>query len=261
MPSTSVGMIAADTLRSRAYLSALCRESMNPSHIIFLPLELRSPQEFPNPKTLDQLRGYRGPLIKEANFDFDCDIRSFAIEHEIPFTEAESGDINHPSVIDLVASAAPTVFVYSGYGGVILHRAVLRSGKRFLHVHGGFVPEYRGSTTAYYSLLEEKSMGASAIFLTEQIDKGPVVARAKFPPPDPAEAIDLVFDSAARANLLVSVLQRYHQSGIFEEVDQIASEGFTYYVIHPFLKHVAMLGIQSSTLAEVDLKNESVKTD
>lgn len=261
LDSSCVGMIAADTFRSRAYLSAMCSESIKPCHIIFLPLEHRRAQELSNARIRRQLEDYQGPLAKEANFDFDCDIKSFAIEHKIPFIEADSGDINHPGVIEMVRSAQTSVLVYSGYGGVILRQPVLSSGKKFLHVHGGFVPQYRGSTAAYYSLLEEKSIGASAIFLTEQIDKGPVIGRAKFPPPCPGEAIDLIFDSAARARLLVSVLKRYRQTGRFEEVEQTKTEGFTYYVIHPVLKHVAILGTQTPIFQGVDSKDESQQKD
>ena len=38
--------------------------------------------------------------------------------------------------------------------------------KKFLHVHGGYLPDYKGSTTNYYSLINENTIGASAIFLT-----------------------------------------------------------------------------------------------
>ena len=51
--------------------------------------------------------------------------------------------------------AGPEIIIYSGYGGVILKEKVLSQGKKFLHVHGGFLPQYKGSTTNYYSILNE----------------------------------------------------------------------------------------------------------
>ena len=51
---------------------------------------------------------------------------------------------------------------------------------KFLHIHGGYVPAFKGSTTNYYSLLAEGQLGASAIFLTEDLDSGPKLHRQKF---------------------------------------------------------------------------------
>ena len=49
---------------------------------------------------------------------------------------------------------------------VLLKEKILDTGKKFLHIHGGYLPDYKGSTTNYYSLINENTIGASAIFLT-----------------------------------------------------------------------------------------------
>ena len=43
-------------------------------------------------------------------------------------------------------------------------RKILSLEKYYLHIHGGPLPQYRGSTTKYYSLLKSNTVGASAIF-------------------------------------------------------------------------------------------------
>ena len=86
-------------------------------------------------------------------------------------------------------------------------------------------------------------MGASAIFLTEEIDCGPILARRKFPAPEGGcKEIDHVYDAAARARVLVDTLIAYQKFGQWSGELQCYQGGKVYYVIHPILKHLAILG-------------------
>ena len=49
------------------------------------------------------------------------------------------------------------VSLYPGKKGVIKDQSLLKK-KFFLHSHSGKLPEYKGSTTIYYSLLKEKNL-------------------------------------------------------------------------------------------------------
>ena len=108
-------------------------------------------------------------------------------------------------------------------------------------MHGGYLPDFKGSTNNYYSLLAEGTIGASAIFLTPEIDGGPVIRRRRFAPPAQRTRIDHIYDSAARARVLVDTLEawRIHGDWVFELPNN--SLGDTYYIIHPVLKHLAIL--------------------
>jgi methionyl-tRNA formyltransferase len=108
-------------------------------------------------------------------------------------------------------------------------------------VHGGYLPDYKGSTTNYYSLIVENTLGASAIFLSEEIDSGPVLLRREFPPPANRQAIDHIYDSGARAKVLVETLKNYMKCGGWEFELPANIGGETYYIIHPVLKHIAIL--------------------
>ena len=99
------------------------------------------------------------------------------------FEIAPNGNINSDEIIKIIESRLEQVFIFSGYGGVLLEDRILDTGKKFLHVHGGYLPDYKGSTTNYYSLIDENTIGASAIFLTKEIDCGPILLRKKFLPP------------------------------------------------------------------------------
>jgi methionyl-tRNA formyltransferase len=135
----------------------------------------------------------------------------------------------------------PRLVVFSGFGGEILKKDLLDSGAPLLHLHAGRLPDYRGSTTVYYSYIRERRLGVSALFLRERIDQGPVIARKWYPPPPPGMELDYLYDSAIRADLLVQVMTEWARYGKFRRlIRQSPNEGTVYYVIHPLLKHVAL---------------------
>lgn len=242
---TDIGMIAGDTSRSRAYLQALARNELLPNYV----LVLENASAKPLPGQLDKSQFHHAServddveeCWSEAHFDSNRSIKILLDEFDIPYQVSASKDINDPSVVEAIRLRSESVFIYSGFGGVLLREDVLSIGKHFLHVHGGYLPDYKGSTTNYYSLLVEKTLGASAIFLSAEIDSGPILLRQKFPPPANRQAIDHIYDSGARAKVLVETLRNYLKCGGWEYELPANTGGETYYIIHPVLKHIAIL--------------------
>jgi len=155
--------------------------------------------------------------------------------------------VNSPEIAKTLRDIAPKLVVYSGYGGEIVSSELLGLNAPFLHIHGGWLPDYRGSTTIYYSILRERNCSASAILLSNEIDAGPVIARESYPVPPAGVDVDYVYDSAIRADLLVRVLGDYNNQGGWRTLNpQTSEQGRDYYVIHPVLKHLAMLAIGNS---------------
>ena len=64
--------------------------------------------------------------------------------------------------------------------------------------------------------------------------------RRKFIPPEDRTQIDHIYDSAARAKVLVETLQEYENTGEFQCKEDLG-KGETYFIIHPILKHIAIL--------------------
>jgi methionyl-tRNA formyltransferase len=244
MPLKDVAMVAANTARSKAYLQALVQNGLAPSHVLLMreraatPLPGQSAAEVgPQEASKDMAHTEYLGLRLRPHLSLEGLLR----DEEIPFTEVPSADINSGPVIEALRERSESTFVYSGVGGQILRAAVLGVGKRFLHVHGGFVPNFKGSTTNYYSLLAERRCGASAIFLTAELDAGPVLMRRRFPPPPDRTLLDYVYDPLFRARVLVDVLAAYARTGSWPCDADAAGEGETYFVIHPVLRHIAML--------------------
>jgi methionyl-tRNA formyltransferase len=239
-------MIAADTSRSRAYLQALARNGILPNRVLLM--ERTADRIHPGQDTASEAPPQTvcaadvDDCWSEACFDPVEPMRVLLDRLNISYVPCRVADINDASTISLIRQRSESVFIYSGFGGALLRRDVLSIGVRFLHVHGGYLPDYKGSTTNYYSLLAEGTLGASALFLSEEIDSGPVLLRRKFPVPADVRAIDHIFDAAARAKVLVDTLRAYVTNGTWEVLVSENNCGETYYVIHPVLKHIAILG-------------------
>lgn len=240
-------MIAADTSRSKAYLQSLVRNNMYPSLVLLLDnfddkllpgqLSLRDsrPQ---SPQGLNR-NSFDNDLWSEACFNPETPLIDTLVSARIPHRLLPSKDLNDPLVVSQISELEETVIIFSGYGGVLLREPILSTGKRFLHIHGGYLPNYKGSTTNYFSLIEDGEMGASAIFLVEEIDSGPVLCRMKFPTPPDKTKIDHIYDSAARAKVLLEVLNRYANNKRWEIELEQNIDGESYYIIHPVLKYIA----------------------
>lgn len=156
----------------------------------------------------------------------------------------DSDTVNSPSICALIQDISPELVVYSGYGGQIVGNKLLSLGIPFLHVHGGYLPEFRGSTTQYYSMIQDRLCGVSAILLTNHIDQGPVVAKKTYPVPEPFIDMDYQYDNALRADLLAEVLARWDLHSLENKTAQSSEEGGMFYIIHPVLKHLAILSLQ-----------------
>lgn len=235
-------MICADTTRSRAYLQNLRRAGLRPARVLAMT---RSDADLPG-QARDLLPvapgcAERDDLWSLAHFDPNTKLADDLEAFGAPVDWLDKSDINDPAVVEALSSAPGGVALYSGFGGQILRDPVLNVGKRILHVHGGYLPAFRGSTTNYYSLLAEGTLGASAIFMTAEIDAGPILMRRKFPTPPDKTCMDHLHDSAARAVVLIDTLSAWIETGEWPLVQPGSDEvARTYYVIHPVLKHVAI---------------------
>jgi methionyl-tRNA formyltransferase len=228
-------LIAAHSARSQAYVQTLTAHGLLPSHALLLG-DAPSPttESRPSPEYL------HGVLLPDLGLPL---ARSLA-EAKVPHTRLDTRDINATEVLETVARLAPRLIIFSGYGGQIVKPPLIELGIPLLHVHSGWLPVYRGSTTVYYSLLEEQRCAASAILLDTRIDTGPVLARKSYPAPPRGTDIDLRYDTGIRADLLLDVIRRYQRTGqLSVEMQQRLDEGNTYYVIHPVLKHLALLSL------------------
>ena len=217
-------MVAADTTRTISYLEHLIKYNLIPSYILLL------------------LNKNNKLLPGQKNSANENEIIILLEDSGIQYEIASNTDINNDEVIRIIANREEKVFIYSGYGGVLLKDKIIESGKKFLHMHGGFLPDFKGSTANYYSLIMDNTIGASAIFINKEIDCGPILCRRKFSPPKKRTEIDHSSDSEVRAKILIECLMNYVNSGTWGYELKNNLGGETFYIIHPVLKHLAILG-------------------
>ena len=237
---SNFGLILSDTSRSRAYLSAISKNKIFPKIVVLLD-EDSSINTLPGKLSKNFEQKIIDDQWPEANFNPTASLYDLLEDLNLNFVVAGSRDINDLDVINLLARFNVDMYVYSGYGGAILREKILSIEKSFLHIHGGYLPKYKGSTTNYYSILDCGYIGASAILLTKEIDSGPIIKRIKTNSYIQKDKIDHIYDSAIRSRLLVEVLREWINKNEFNfELDDNLG-GNIYYIIHPVLKHIAIL--------------------
>ncbi len=232
-------LLAAPTARSRAYIQALVAAGLLPERVVLLGEE----SDPPGP-ALHAVRQWQGLVLP----DHGESIAATCGGAGIPVQACAAGSVNEEEAGGILRALAPRVLIYSGAGGQIVSASVLGLGFPFLHVHSGYLPDYRGSTTLYYALLNGDAPGVTAIVLDRTIDTGPVIARRTYPRPPQGMDIDQVFDPAIRADLLVHVVADFSRRGALEPIEmQDPAVGVSYYVIHPVLKHLGILSLASAS--------------
>lgn len=233
-----IGMIAADSPRTAAYLQLLVRHQFLPAHVIV----------FANAKNkagVSYEQNIKNTLgSNPANtdyFDPSVGLLEFLETNKISYEIADADNINIPSIIVMLQKREEKYFIYSGLGGQILKDEILNCGKLFLHLHPGRVPDYRGSTTVYYSILNENKCFVSAFFMEKKIDAGPFIKMKQYGKPADGQMIDIIYDPYIRADLLVEIIGEYVKTGTFTKLSQPPGKNETYFIIHPVLKHIAIL--------------------
>jgi len=240
MQLDGVVLLAAHTARSQAYLQALIANDLYPGQVILFGKE--RPVEIERNARLVSWQGVDFPDLGESLLQ-GCKRAGISV------TSCSADDVNAEEIAQCVSNFAPRIVIYSGVGGQLVSEHLLGLGPRFLHMHSGWLPRYRGSTTLYYALLEGELPGVTALFLGREIDTGPVVTKRHYPRPPIDIDLDQIYDSAIRADLLVRVMREYAHSGVLPAVEhQNPEEGVTYYVIHPVLKHLAILSLSTSEM-------------
>jgi methionyl-tRNA formyltransferase len=236
--SGGILFLAANTPRSQAYTQAFATRGIALDQVILFDrpdaaqpgkAKLASPPSIP---TAVPLPDPRIPLLQSLN----------SLTAQVQRIEAES--VNDPAIFTAAKAAAASLVIYSGYGGQLVSRALLSLGPPFLHAHSGWLPDYRGSTTVYYSLLAGKGCGVSVIGMVPAIDQGPILARRHYPAPPVGVDIDYFYDSAIRADLIADVVTQWQQDGRLDPV-AVDGDGADYYVVHPLLKHLALLSLEA----------------
>lgn len=235
--------LAANTARSQGYAQALINAGYALSSAVLInKLDQNALGQLKADTNIEYINGSKDELFY-PDFSIPLSVSLAALSQRVDIVD--SGTVNDKKIIEIIKAANPDLVIYSGFGGEIVKSEILSLGPRLLHMHSGYLPEYRGSTTVYYSILNEKRCGVSAILLRGEIDVGEIVKRVWFDAPSKEINIDYFYDVAIRAYTLVQVLDEWKVNKTFSNIEkQSMDEGELYYVIHPLLKHLAIMSLE-----------------
>jgi len=230
-----IGLLLQPSLRSIAYLSVMKELGVAPQEVVLMDVPISK---------LDAVRvESRNFNYKEDFFDVDLDIRQILENWGCVTHVVSTGSANDPQVHAAIDQCESAQIIFTGGG--ILSKKTLSRGKSFIHAHPGYLPEFRGSTCFYYSLLTDLSLAATVFFMEEKIDTGQIIARQRFRMNYQVEKsqplfVDYILDPYIRAETLKKALVQYIKKGLFEQKPQPLAARPAYYVMHPLLRHLAI---------------------
>ncbi len=232
-------LLAGNTSRAKSYAQILAKNtSQNEVQGLFFG---HAEKEYAVPTldehTLDFLEK-NGLFVPDLSESLDHTFQ----KREWSFTHIHTADANGEEVLSMIASTQCDIVVFAGYGGQILKEPHFYLGKKYLHMHPGELPIERGSTTIYYSILNKRQCSVTAFYMTEKIDAGEDVLCQTYPLPKRGVNIDAWFDNIIRADCLERTIEIIgNQNDVLQKTNARSEE---YYVIHPVLKHVALLSLK-----------------
>ena len=235
-------LLAVNNNRSKAYLQNLIKNNFIPNKIIVLDNNKNNLIEATeNDKLISKFTKQKSiKKIIELNIWFDEKehILTSIKNNGIKFCIIDSLDVNSQKVINEINRLEDEYIIYSGPSGTILRSEILSKQKKFIHVHPGWLPEFKGSTTIYYSSLLESKIGCSVIFLEKKIDEGPILYRKKYKITERNIDFDYTLDPLIRAKTLIE----FFNTKKIEPKKQSGNGGNSvFYIIHPLLKHLSII--------------------
>jgi len=231
-----IGLIGGNTTRTKAYLQILFK-----NNIYINKCYIMSDSEVTLEKEAAEYNKKNIGLMEQKYFVAEEPILYTLNENKVDYEIIQTEDINSLIMLDKIRTLNEDFLIYSGFGGQILKEDLFKLGKKYIHVHAGILPQYRGSTTVYYSMINENMCGASAIFLNPKIDEGDIVASAAYPLPIDGANIDYIYEPWVRAKVLLKALEEFADKKKFYPIKQSCENQNIYYIIHPVLKHIALL--------------------
>lgn len=221
------GIIISSNSRSISYLRALIKNNISISKIIFL----------------------RDKNNKKVNQTIFKILKNIKEKKKIKIFDSKN--INNSKISDYLNKTELKTFIvslYSGASGIIKNKNLLRR-KKFIHSHPGKLPNYKGSTTIYYSILKEQKIWCDTFFLNEKIDEGNVILSKKYPLPRNIHHIEKDYDIKIRTDNLIQSIKKLNLKKSMKvrvkAYKNLKKSKLNYYVIHPILRHIVYKKFQN----------------
>lgn len=233
-------LLSGNTYRSRAYAQTI--ESLQLKNIeicaVFYGYDKKNCPKIDIDSTSDSF--FKKEILFIPNFNENP--KDTFSKNNWEFSSLATDDANSSEIIDCISEYSPDIVVFAGYGGQILKSNHFKLPCKYLHMHPGNLPLERGSTTIYYSILNQRKCTVTSFFMSEEIDQGINLLKPKYNQPLQNVNTDVYYDNIIRADCFGKTLVKLVNKDDFNNKQEFQDE--EYYVIHPVLKHVAILSLK-----------------
>lgn len=214
--TSKLGLILSSNLRSYIYLLYLIKNQIALTHIVFLKDKREKKY---NKKIIRYLIKNRKKYV---------------------FKIFLSKRINNKKIITYLLNQKEKIFIVSLYPGLegIIRSSNLLKKKFFLHSHTGKLPKYKGSTTIYYSLLNESKIFCDTFFLNNKIDQGRVVYSKQYPIPMNIYSIANIYDAIIRVKNIILAISKLKNKNFNLRIRKKNYLKLNFYIIHPLLRYI-----------------------
>lgn len=169
---------------------------------------------------------------------YKCKIINFLNEKKVRFQYIKSNDINSFKVRTTLIKSKTKNFIFSGYPAEIVSNKLINI-KNFFHCHPGLLPQFRGSTTLFYSLILKKSIWCTVLQISKKIDDGKILYKKKFNKTKNLESINSIFDDKIRSLTFAEFIKRKKliKFKINFGKNKVSN---LYYIAHPIIRNLAI---------------------
>ena len=141
--SSNLGIILSPTIRSSIYLNVFRGLGLKFEKFIYFKSSNKQKFEINKKIIINKFKNINKNVFEQIKNEKNLSV----INTDKDFSKKFKNLINKSNT---------DYFIYSGLPGQILPTELLSDKKRILHCHPGKLPNYRGSTTIYYSILNKK---------------------------------------------------------------------------------------------------------
>ena len=201
-----INLILSDTKKSLTYVREILKNNININKIILYSKKNNLVSRFIKKKKIEKLL----IICKTKN-------------------------INSPQILKKLELYKSKLNVISTYPAEIVKNSKLLE-KGLLHCHPGDLPEFKGSTTIYYSIILKKKICVTLFLMNKEIDKGKIMYKKYFEHPKNLNQIEKNFDNNIRAKTLVEYL-RYKKKFKIKKTNR---EFLHYYIAHPIIRQIVL---------------------
>jgi methionyl-tRNA formyltransferase len=195
-------LLLSNTPRSIFYFESLIKKKLFPNNII--------------------LYGNKNSAIikKKANI------------YNINYIFIKCGSINSKKLTKKIFQTKIGYFIYSGYPGEIVKSKLLNLN--LIHAHPGKLPNFKGSTTLYYSIILTKKITCSVIRISKKIDDGQILFSKSFSLPKNMKKLENKYDYKVRAEAIIAFLKSSQKK--YKTKSKLIYSN--YYVAHPIIRQI-----------------------